>query len=177
MLAMTKMECATESPEQEARSGCALPGSIGDAIRLSRMHSTGRHHMRLFTLAVVIGLGASAPCIAQADLTGSTWLAEDIMGAGVIDRAQSTLQSLPDGRVAGSGGCNRFTGKGVIGGGKVEIGLLATTRMACPPALMDQEAKYLKALASSKRYELAPDGKMRFYNDAGTVTVRFSLMK
>ena len=133
--------------------------------------------MRLLTLAVIAGIGASTPGLAQTDLTGSTWIAEDIMGAGVIDRAQSTLQPLPDGRVAGSGGCNRFTGKGVISGGQVEIGLLATTRMACPSAVMNQEAKYLKALASSKRYEIAPDRKMRFYDDAGAVTVRFSSVK
>ena len=136
-------------------------------------------NMRTLTLAFLAALAASAPAsvIAQTDLTGSTWLAEDIMGAGVVDRAQSTLQPMPDGRIAGSGGCNRFTGKGVVASGKVEIGLLATTRMACPPAVMDQEDKYLKALAASKRYEIGPDGLMRFFNEAGGVTLRFSRMK
>ena len=135
--------------------------------------------MRTLTLAFLAGLAAAAPmrASAQSDLTGSTWLAEDIMGAGVVDRVQSTLQPMPDGRIAGSGGCNRFTGKGVIANGKVDIGLLATTRMACPPAVMDQEDKYLKALAASKRYEIGPEGLMRFFDEAGIVTVRFSRMK
>ncbi|MBX9759844.1 MAG: META domain-containing protein [Beijerinckiaceae bacterium] len=131
----------------------------------------------LATIAAAAGPVATTPATAQADLIGSSWLAEDIMGAGVVDRAQSTLQPMPEGRIAGSGGCNRFTGKGVIAGGKVEIGLLATTRMACPPALMMQEDKYLKALAASKRYEIGPEGLMRFYDGAGAVTVRFSRMK
>lgn len=134
--------------------------------------------MRTLTLAFLAAMAAAAtPGAAQTDLTGSTWLAEDILGAGVVDRVQSTLQPLPEGRIAGSGGCNRFTGKGVIASGKVEIGLLATTRMACPPAVMTQEDKYLKALAASKRYEIGPEGLMRFFDEAGAVTVRFSRMK
>ncbi len=96
------------------------------------------------------------------------------MGRGVVDRAQSTLQPLPNGRVAGSSGCNRFTGQGFVSGGKVEIGTLSTTRMACPPALMDQEAKYLKALAASRRYEIGGDGLMRFFDDRDVAVLRFS---
>lgn len=133
--------------------------------------------MRASTLAFLAALAATFPAASQSDLTGSNWLAEDIMGGGVVDRAQSTLQPLPDGRVAGSSGCNRFNGSGVISGGKVAIGLLATTRMACPEALMAQETKYLKALAASTRYEIGDDGLLRFYDATGALTVRFSRMK
>ena len=133
--------------------------------------------MRTSTLAFLAALAATFPAASQTDLTGSHWLAEDIMGGGVVDRAQSTLQPLPDGRVAGSSGCNRFNGSGVISGGKVVIGALATTRMACPEALMAQESKYLKALAASTRYELGADGLLRFYDATGTVTVQFSRLK
>lgn len=133
--------------------------------------------MRTLTLAFLAGLAACAPAMAQTDLVGTTWLAEDIMGRGVVDRAQSTLQPLPNGRVAGSGGCNRFTGNGIISDGKVKIGTLATTRMACPPALMDQEAKYLKALAASRRYEIGGDGLMRFFDEHGVAVLRFSQMR
>ncbi len=133
--------------------------------------------MRTLTLAFLAGLAATAPAMSQTDLTGTSWLAEDIMGAGVVDRAQSTLQPLPEGRITGSSGCNRFTGQGVLREGRVEIGLLATTRMACPPAVMNQEAKYLRALAASKRYEVGQDGLLRFYDGAGQLTVRFSRLK
>lgn len=137
--------------------------------------------MRTLTLAFLAALAATpamtcapVPALAQADPAASTWLAEDIMGRGVIDRAQSTLRLLPEGRIAGSGGCNRFTGKGLVSAGKVEIGLLATTRMACPPAVMDQETRYLRALAASKRYEIGSDGLMRFYDGSGAPILRFS---
>ena len=99
------------------------------------------------------------------------------MGAGVVDRAQSTLQ--PHARRADRrlGRLQPLHRQGRGRGGKVEIGLLATTRMACPPAVMDQEDKYLKALAASKRYEIGPEGLMRFFDEAGGVTLRFSRMK
>ena len=133
--------------------------------------------MRTLTLAFLAALAATSPAASQTDLTGSNWLAEDIMGGGGVDRAQSTLQPLPEGRVAGSSGCNRFSGSGVVSGGKVTIGLLATTRMACPAALMNQESKYLKALAASTRYEIGADGLLRFYDATGAVTVHFSRLK
>ncbi|MFN3892904.1 MAG: META domain-containing protein [Beijerinckiaceae bacterium] len=133
--------------------------------------------MRMITLAFLVSLAATGAAMAQSDLTGSAWLAEDIMGRGVVDRAQSTLQPLPDGRVAGSSGCNRFNGKGAVSHGKVEIGPLATTRMACPPALMDQETRYLKALAASRRYDIREDGLLRFYDETGALTIRFSRLK
>ena len=127
-----------------------------------------------FALIAAILTGVHFAEAAQTDLTGTTWLAEDIMGAGVVDRVQSTLQPLPDGRVAGSGGCNRFTGTGNVAGGKVDLGLLAATRMACAPAVMAQEDKFLKALSASKRYEISPQGLMHFFDQAGAVTVRLS---
>lgn len=132
--------------------------------------------MRRMTIALLVAVTAT-PAVSQTDPTGSTWLAEDIGGAGVVDRAQSTLQLLPEGRVAGSSGCNRFTGAGMVRDGQVTIGLLATTRMACPPAVMDQESKFLKALAASRRYTIATDGLIRFYDGAGALTVRFSRLK
>jgi heat shock protein HslJ len=52
----------------------------------------------------------------RASLIGTSWLAEDIGGRGVIDRAQTTISFEPEGRVAGSGGCNRYFGAVTIKG-------------------------------------------------------------
>jgi putative lipoprotein len=127
-------------------------------------------------LAFLAALAATFPAASQTDLTGSHWLAEDIMGGGVVDRAQSTLQPLPDGRVAGSSGCNRFNGSGVISGGKVAIGALATTRMACPPAIMDQEQKFLAALGKAARYETTSSGALILRDSRGAALMRFTRM-
>ncbi|MCP2014576.1 heat shock protein HslJ [Deinococcus sp. HSC-46F16] len=49
-------------------------------------------------------------------------------------------------RVTGSGGCNRLTGSVQAGAGRVTFGPLATTRMACAPAVNAQEAVFLRFL-------------------------------
>jgi heat shock protein HslJ len=86
-------------------------------------------------------------------LTGTEWVLEDLGGSGVIDDAQATLAFLSDGKVAGRGSCNRFTGTAEIGASDIKIGPLASTRMLCPGAVMNQETKYLKALQSAQRFE------------------------
>jgi heat shock protein HslJ len=88
-------------------------------------------------------------------LAGGEWLLEDLAGGGVLDRVQATLAFLEGARVAGNGSCNRFTGSVEIRGESVKFGRLASTRKACPPAIMDQEAKYLKALEAAERLEVS----------------------
>lgn len=118
----------------------------------------------------------ASPALAQEALVGSRWLAEDIGGAGVIDRAQSRLEVMANGRIAGNSGCNVFTGAGELSGGAAKIGPLATTRMACPPAIMDQEGRFLAALGKATRYEATPDGRLILRDSSGAELVRFSRM-
>lgn len=80
------------------------------------------------------------------ELIGSEWIAESVGGAGVIDRVRSTLRFASATQVDGDTACNRFTGPLVAEGQTVRFGPLATTRRACPPAVMDQERRYLQAL-------------------------------
>jgi putative lipoprotein len=110
---------------------------------------------------------------AAARLTGGTWLAEDIRGGGVIDNARSTIAIAPDGAVTGSGGCNRLMGLAKVEAGALTVGPLATTRMACVPALMDQERKFLAALEATRSYRFE-GAVLRFYDAAGTELIRFT---
>jgi len=86
-------------------------------------------------------------------LRGTAWILEDLAGSGVIDNVQATLEFRKDGKVSGRGSCNRFTGSTEISGNTLKMGPLASTRMMCPEALMNQETKYLKALESAQRFE------------------------
>ena len=81
------------------------------------------------------------------NLIGSEWLAEDIDGGGVVDNSHSTLHFAAADHVDGDTGCNRFMGPLAVDGQNLRIGPLATTRRACAPALLDQERRYLVALA------------------------------
>ncbi len=84
------------------------------------------------------------------------WLAEDIRGGGVIDRLQTVLEIAVDGAVTGTGGCNRMTGRATVSGEKIIFGSMASTRMACPPAVMDQERKFFDALRDARTWRRDP---------------------
>lgn len=98
-------------------------------------------------------------------LTGS-WLAENIRGGGVIDRLQSILQLDADGKVSGSGGCNRMMGKAQISGDTISFGAIASTQMACTPAAMSQERKFFDALAEAKFWRVDEPRRKLFLLDA-----------
>jgi putative lipoprotein len=131
------------------------------------------------TLVVLAGCTGSAENTmaetASADLIGTSWLAEDIGGRGVIDNAQTTITFDAEGSVAGSGGCNRYFGPVTIEGSAISFGDFGATRMACVPALMDQEQKFFDALAATQSYRFDdPGNKLVFLGEDGTTLVRFS---
>lgn len=81
------------------------------------------------------------------------WLAEDILGGGVIDRVETRLEITADGSVHGSSGCNAISGTAKIVGDSIEFGPIAATRKACVPAVGDQEQKFFKALGLTRRWQ------------------------
>jgi heat shock protein HslJ len=111
----------------------------------------------------------------QSPLIGTSWRAEDIGGRGVIDSAQTTITFDAEGRVAGSGGCNRYFGPVTVESSTISFGDLGATRMACVPALMDQEQKFFDALSATRSYRFDdPGNTLVFLGEDGTMLVRFS---
>jgi heat shock protein HslJ len=105
-------------------------------------------------------------------LADGVWLAEDIGGRAVVDQAPTTLSFTTDGRAEGSGGCNRYSGPVSVDGSAIVFGPLSATRKACVPVVLDQEQKFLIALAGARSYVL--DGSILTLRDTGGRTlVRF----
>ncbi len=98
-------------------------------------------------------------------LWGTTWVLEDLAGAGVMDYVRATLEFPESGKVAGNGSCNRFSGSATITGNALSISPLGTTQRACPEAVGDQESRYLKALQAATRFEI--DGPWLLVYSAG----------
>ena len=105
------------------------------------------------------------------------WLVEDIDGRGVVDKAQTTITFADDGSVSGDTSVNRYQGRATIDGNKISFGPLATTRRAGPPALMDQETKFLKALETVKIFRVEATGMLSLQNEAGDIVLRCSPSK
>ncbi|MFX0542666.1 META domain-containing protein [Roseovarius sp. S4756] len=126
-----------------------------------------------FIILAATGIAAISALVAQdrdsPALTGGPWGIEYIGDRGVIDRSPATLSFQPDGALAGNASCNRLVGEYTAGpGGAMELSPTATTRMACLPALMEQEQRLLALLPEITRYEIdrtgalvltAPDGQ------------------
>ena len=86
-------------------------------------------------------------------LVGTAWRLEDLAGGGVLDRVQATLEFPEPGRVTGLGSCNRFHGVVTVEDDSIRFGGIASTRRACPEAVMRQEAAYFAALQDAERFE------------------------
>ena len=96
---------------------------------------------------------AGAP-LATVALWGTAWRLENLAGAGVLDRVQATLEFPSEGRANGNGSCNRFNGVVTVGGDTIQFGGIASTRKACPEAVMRQEDAYFMALRNAERFEI-----------------------
>lgn len=96
-------------------------------------------------------------------LVGTAWRLEDLGGAGVLDRAEASLEFPEAGKVAGRGSCNRFFGTVEFSGASMKFGPLGSTRVSCVEAVMNQEAKYLTALQGAERFTLAGSTLLIYY--------------
>ena len=95
-------------------------------------------------------------------LAGPTWHATGYNnGRGGVQSlaAGSQIDATfgADNLVSGTSGCNRYTGPYQSSDGALQIGPLASTRMLCDQALMDQESAYLHALAATTQYNFEND--------------------
>lgn len=105
----------------------------------------------LAVLIVSVGAFAASP------LEGRWTLVDrQALGAAPGDAPAVTLEIQGD-SVAASAGCNRAAGGFQERGGKLEIGPLAATMMACPPAIAKIEARYFGLLESRPSWQIRGD--------------------
>src|SRR5215470_7792135 len=87
-------------------------------------------------------------------LAGVTWTLVSLGGEPVPQGTRVPTVAF-DGarRVAGLGGCNRYTGQVQENArGTMAIGAIASTKMACPPPAMDVESRFFALLGQVAQY-------------------------
>ena len=98
-------------------------------------------------LMVLVAAGFPGDARAS-ELAGSEW--------GLSKKPERFIRFQADGRVSGTGGCNRFFGSYTLSGNKLSIGPLASTRMLCAPNIMKAERQFhmnLENVVTFKRSE------------------------
>ena len=101
----------------------------------------------------MIGCAAAVSVPAKSDLIGS-WTVEYIGKRPVIDKSPAYIKFIVKGRVAGNSSCNQFTGSYDLRAGDLEVSKLASTKKMCPPALMEQEKRFLASLQRVKKFQI-----------------------
>lgn len=124
------------------------------------------------TVAVVSGDQTYIGCGGESlSLLLGDWRVEEVGGQAVIAGSEASIAFDLDGRVHGNSSCNRFFGNFTLTGEGLTISDTGGTMMACDPALMEQEQRFLSALETVRRFENAPDGGLRLVDDDGRVVV------
>jgi len=104
-------------------------------------------HTAAASVALLLALGPAAGCGGDdgpGSFVGIPWVVSSGVDLGGSDAAPSA--TFTDDTVGGSTGCNRFTAPYTVDGDELEIGEIASTRMACPPPADAVERAYLAAL-------------------------------
>lgn len=96
-------------------------------------------------------------------LQGAPWQVMDIDGRAVSDPQRVTLAFGADGRAAGLAACNRYNGSYVLSGEGLRLGPFASTKMACDPAAMDEEARFHATIARVTRFGVDDAGALLLY--------------
>src|SRR5690554_315441 len=91
---------------------------------------------------------------------GVEWVVEDLAGAGIIDSSRMTVEFFDENRLAGRASCNRYGGQYELTAEGMTFDYMFSTKMACAPALMNQEDRFLKLMSNVKRAEIGPNGKL-----------------
>lgn len=104
----------------------------------------------MITLLAVLALAAPG------DLLDRTWRMVDAQRGAPEIRFHSGAEA----RVAGTTGCNRFSGSYQFEkGGRLTVGTVAVTRMACAPEAMEAERRFLDVLRRVNGYRIE-DGEL-----------------
>ena len=116
-------------------------------------------------LMSLLAAGLLGGCAIQPDtpspLTGREWVVDTIDDRKALDGSLLSLTFSADGRVSGSAGCNRFFAQfQLMNHNTIRIRQAASTMMACPEALMQQERRFLDLLEHLNRFRIDPQGNL-----------------
>ena len=147
-----------------------------------RFRLAARSNAALFVAPAMLVAGLLAGCGSGISLDepieGPVWRLEQLGGEPVAStgdpQRDPQLQfDRRNGRVSGSGGCNRVSGTFERSGNSLRLSQLASTRMACAdPARSASESQFFAALQSTASYRLQGSSRMSLLDSSGrTVAV------
>ena len=167
-------------PIGTTRVACPEPSGSVEASYLAALETVATFTLEGETLTLVDADGATVATyqpLAQSGIEGA-WIVTGYAGADgglstpLADTELTAIFGI-DGSLAGSAGCNRFTGSyATTDGGGLAVGPLASTLMLCAEDLASQEQQYLASLGASVAFSVGRDS-LTLTDAAGATTVTF----
>lgn len=149
-LAQTKMACPDDLQQQDEWVAALLTSGPAIALAGDVLTLTGDD--------VTLTLTAEGTETADASLEGTAWTITTLEGPdGSLTAPEGASLAVADGRINVVTGCNRAFGDATVGDGTLTVGPLASTRMACEPALMTWETALLAFLDGELTVELSDE--------------------
>ena len=152
--------------------GTAIVAAVTDRVCIDTMTGMPRPAV----VEVTVGEQRLSGCGGDpaALLTGPEWRVTRVEGAEVLADAVPTIEFDAGGSVYGKGSCNRYRGGYQLTGEAFTMGPFASTMMACPEPMMDQEQRFLAAMAKVAAFAVTPEGALELKAVDGTVLVTAS---
>ncbi len=135
------------------------PGSV-EAAYLANLGRAATYTATTDRLTIFAGAGkpilvyraaADNPVAGDWSVTGINNGNQAVVSPQIATTVTATFS--PDGKVAGSGGCNAYTGPYTIAGPNLQIGPLASTGRACEQAILQQEAQFFTAMGNVTTFD------------------------
>lgn len=130
----------------------------------------------MLTIDTVRDLSTKQNCAATAEgasLENTIWKLERI-GFREMPHSRATLMlDAATSTASGSTGCNRYTASYALDGSHLTFAAGAMTRMACVDAGMEDEQRFMDALAAASEWQLAGD-HLALLNNRDDVVLEFS---
>ncbi|GGK39112.1 META domain-containing protein [Nocardia camponoti] len=159
-LAGTLMACGGDASGADAWQS--------DFLEASPTWQLTKGQLTLTTPATTVRLTDKEILHPDKPLVGTKWTVTALLTpqsnirSAVIDDIKPGFSIAQDGSISGTAGCNHLGGTAKVGPGDTVTFATTTTRMACPPEVMDVEQNVLRAL----------DGTAHATVDADTLTLR-----
>ena len=172
----------TIGPLASTKKACPPAETALETVFLTAMGKVATYtvtsgSLELKTAQGAVGLKFTAT--EPAGLSKTRWVATGVNnGKGAVASvvADTTLTAIfaEAGIVAGSGGCNDYSGPYTSDATTIKIGPLAATRKLCntPAGVDDQEAQFLAAMQAATKWTVT-GSKLELRDDGGALQVSF----
>ena len=149
----TLMACPPETAETEQAYLQALTGAQSYQILANQMVLTSTEGQMAFVADRTPLVGTNWRLTALGDANNPTAPAEGSDFTAFFTRQPGA----PSGLLQGRSGCNEYNSTYVASLTEIKINPIATTMMACPSPLAEQEIEYQQALTSASTYAITGD--------------------